>query len=434
MSYKTSNSESPVWFQNGFPYIWLPYTQMETEPSPVPVVGTDGTKIRLADGSKLIDGIASWWTACHGYNHPHIRTAVTKQLEKMPHIMFGGLVHEPGLVLAKRLTDILPEPLERVFFSESGSVSVEIGLKIAIQYWINKGKPRRNRIISFMGGYHGDTFGAMSVCDPEEGMHSLFKGTLIEQHVVPLPNSDEDFAKFHRFLEDNAEHCAAIIVEPLVQGAGGMRMHQSSVLQRIRQACDNFDLLLILDEIFTGFGRTGAMFAHRESEIIPDIITLSKALTGGTMALAATIASKQIFEAFLSTEADSALMHGPTYMANPLACAAANASLDLFDREPRKQQVINIEAHLEEHLGRAKNIQGVVDVRVKGAIGVIQLDGPMHLDWMRVQFLKRGVWIRPFRDIVYLTPALTIEDEDLQFLTRTMLEVVEEWSVMVQRK
>ena len=433
MSPKHKEADAPEWFQTGLPHVWLPYTQMQTSPLPTPVVGTDGTKIRLADGRELIDGIASWWTACHGYNHPYIRAAVAKQLETMPHVMFGGLVHEAGLRLAKRITELLPSSLDRVFFSESGSVAVEIALKMAIQFWINKGRPGRNRIISFLGGYHGDTFGAMSICDPEEGMHSLFKGVLIEQHILPLPSSEGELIEFERFLECNAGDCAAIIVEPLVQGAGGMRMHDSSVLQRIRKACDDWDLLLILDEIFTGFGRTGKMFAHQESGVIPDIITLSKALTGGTMALAATVASKNVFDAFLSNDSDGALMHGPTYMANPLACAAANASMDLFESEPRLQQVSLIEENLREYLDGAKEIPGVADIRIKGAIGVVQLNGPMHLDWMRTEFLSRGVWIRPFRDIVYLTPALTMEREEISYLVRSMIEVIEEWSVMTQK-
>ena len=433
MSPKHKEADAPEWFQTGLPHVWLPYTQMQTSPLPTPVVGTDGTKIRLANGRELIDGIASWWTACHGYNHPYIRAAVAKQLETMPHVMFGGLVHEAGLRSAKRITELLPSSLDRVFFSESGSVSVEIALKMAIQFWINKGRPGRNRIISFLGGYHGDTFGAMSICDPEEGMHSLFKGALIEQHILPLPSSEGELIEFERFLECNAGDCAAIIVEPLVQGAGGMRMHDSLVLQRIRKACDDWDLLLILDEIFTGFGRTGTMFAHQGSGVIPDIVTLSKALTGGTMALAATVASKNVFDAFLSNDSDGALMHGPTYMANPLACAAANASMDLFESEPRLQQVSLIEANLKEYLDGAKDIPGVADIRIKGAIGVVQLNGPMHLDWMGTEFLSRGVWIRPFRDIVYLTPALTMEREEISYLVRSMIEVIEEWSVMTQK-
>ena len=430
MSLKNTRSGTVEWFKKGFPHIWLPYTQMQTEPPPTPVVSADGTRIRLADGRELIDGIASWWTACHGYNHPHIREAVVKQLEVMPHMMFGGLVHEPALSLAERITKALHRSLDRVFFSESGSVSVEIALKMAIQFFINKGQPERNRIISFLGGYHGDTFAAMSVCDPEEGMHSLFKGVLPAQHVVPLPITESDFEQFKTFLRTHSDQCAAVIVEPLVQGAGGMRMYEAIVLRRLRAECDERGLLLIFDEIFTGFGRTGSMFAHEESGVVPDIMTLSKALTGGTMALAATVASEKVYQAFLSKDTDSALMHGPTYMANALACAAANASFDLFEWEPRLKQTAHIESQLEETLAPATEIPGVTDVRVKGAVGVVQLSGSMHLNWMRAKFLERGVWVRPFRDIIYLTPALNIQADDLSYLVDSVFKVLEEWSTL----
>ena len=279
MVLKNIKPESVEWFNRGFPHIWLPYTQMQTETPPAPVASANGTRIRLADGRELIDGIASWWTACHGYNHPHIRKEVVKQLEVMPHIMFGGLVHEPAFSLAQKITGALPGPLDRVFFSESGSVSVEIALKMAIQFFINKGQSERNKIISFLGGYHGDTFAAMSVCDPEEGMHSLFKGVLPEQHVVPLPITQSDFEQFQKFLSVHGDECAAVIVEPLVQGAGGMRIYETAVLRRLRAACDEWNLLLIFDEIFTGFGRTGSMFAQEESGVVPDITTLSKKLS-----------------------------------------------------------------------------------------------------------------------------------------------------------
>ena len=427
---KNIKPESVEWFKRGFPHIWLPYTQMQTETPPAPVVSANGTRIRLADGRELIDGIASWWTVCHGYNHPHIRQEVVKQLEVMPHIMFGGLVHEPALSLSERIAKSLPGSLNRVFFSESGSVSVEIALKMAMQFFINKGHPERNRIVSFLGGYHGDTFAAMSVCDPEEGMHSLFKGVLPEQHVVPLPITESDFKQFKKFLEVHGDQCAAVIVEPLVQGAGGMKIYETDVLRRLRAACDEWNLLLIFDEIFTGFGRTGSMFAQEESGVVPDITTVSKALTGGTMALAATVASEKVYEGFLSDDPDAALMHGPTYMANPLACAAANASFDLFEAEPRLEQANRIGSQLEESLAPAAEIPGVVDVRVKGAIGVVQLSGSMRLNWMRAKLLEKGVWVRPFRDIVYLTPALNIETEDLSYLVESVLKVVEEWSTL----
>ena len=424
----------PDWFTGGADHIWLPYTQMATAPPPLPVIATDGVRITLADGRELIDGIASWWTACHGYNHPHIRAAVADQLARMPHVMFGGLVNEPALRLAARLAGLLPEPLNRVFFSDSGSVAVEIALKMALQYWLNRGASGRHRFVAFHGAYHGDTFAAMSVCDPEEGMHSLFAGVLPAQHVVPLPRDEAGFATFDSFLSRAGGGCAAVILEPLVQSAGGMRFHGPDTVRGIRAACDRHGLLLIADEIMTGFGRTGTLFACERAAVVPDIVTLSKALTGGTMALAATVASDAVFEAFLAERADAALMHGPTYMANPLACAAANASLDLFERAPRLAQVRRIEDRLIGALEPARALPGVVDVRVKGAIGVIQLDDMSRIDWLKARFIEAGVWVRPFADIVYLTPALTIDDADLARLTDALLEVVRAWSATRERE
>ncbi len=419
---------TPDWFAEGERHIWLPYTQMATAPPPLPVAATEGTRIVLADGRELVDGIASWWTACHGYNHPHIRAAVADQLARMPHVMFGGLVNEPALRLARRLAGLLPDPLNRVFFSESGSVAVEIALKMALQYRLNQGERGRHRFVSFQGAYHGDTFAAMSVCDPEEGMHSLFAGALPEQHVVPLPRGEAGIAAFNAFLDAEGDSAAAVIIEPLVQGAGGMRFHEPETLQAVRTACDRHGLLLIADEIMTGFGRTGTLFACEQAGIVPDIVTLSKALTGGTMALAATVASDRVFEAFLSERADDALMHGPTFMANPLACAAANASLDLFEREPRLAQARAIERHLEAALEPARALPGVVDVRSRGAIGVIQLDDMSRIDWLKARFVDAGVWVRPFADIVYVTPALTIDEVDLTRLTDALIDVVTAWS------
>ncbi len=418
----------PDWFDAGFRHVWLPYTQMKTTPPPLPVVATDGVRIHLADGRVLVDGIASWWTACHGYNHPHIRAAVATQLETMPHVMFGGLSHEPALVLARRLASHLPDPLGRVFFSDSGSVAVEIALKMAVQWWLNRGEWQRHRFITFHGAYHGDTFVAMSVCDPDEGMHSLFKGVLPEQLIADLPRSEAEADAFDRFVARHADRCAAVIMEPVVQGAGGMVFHEPETIRWVREACDRHGLLLILDEIMTGFGRTGTLFACEQAGVVPDIITLSKALTGGTMALAATVATDAVFEGFLSEDADAALMHGPTFMANPLACAAANASLDLFEQEPRLAQARAIEQHLVRALEPCRGMAGVKDVRVKGAIGVVQLDEMSRLDWLKARFVEAGVWIRPFRDIVYLTPALTIEPDDLDHLTGAVVDVVGEWS------
>src|SRR5580704_11732930 len=325
-----------AWYAAGLDHVWLPYAQMKTTGPPLAAAATRGSRIVLADGRELIDGIASWWTACHGYNHPHIRAAIERQLGQMPHVMFGGMVHEPALTLARRLTALLaPADLDRVFFSDSGSVAVEVALKMAVQYWRNRGIRGRNRIVAFKGGYHGDTTGAMAVSDPDNDFHAAYRGVLPQQIVADLPVDDASTAALEKLLATHAEETAAIIVEPLVQGAGGMRFHDPAVLKTLRASAERYELLLILDEIFTGFLRTGTMFAFQEAGVVPDIITLSKALTGGTLPLAATVARKKIFDAFWSDDPAKALMHGPTFMANPLACAAANASLDLFEREPR---------------------------------------------------------------------------------------------------
>jgi adenosylmethionine-8-amino-7-oxononanoate aminotransferase len=429
MSFPPSNpliNNPPAWLVEGAQHLWLPYTQMQTTPMSLPVVKTDGVRLTLADGRELIDGTSSWWTAAHGYNHPHIREAVTAQLAKMPHVMLGGLAHEPALTLATRLAKLLPGDLDHVFFSESGSVSVEIAMKIAVQYWINKGVRGRTRFISFRGGYHGDTLAAMSVCDPDEGMHSLFKGAIAEQLITDLPTTPALDAAFDAFLEKHKGEVAAVMTEPLVQGAGGMIFHDAEVLRRLRRACDRHGVLLMLDEIFTGFARTGSMFASVEAGIVPDLMTLSKALTGGTMALAATIARGHVFEAFLGESAARALMHGPTYTGNPLACSAANASLDLFESEPRLEQVARIEAQLKRKLEPARALPGVSDVRVKGAIGVIELQAIGDLDRLKRRFIEEGVFIRPFGRIVYTTPPLVIGEADLARLTGAMVKITAE--------
>jgi adenosylmethionine-8-amino-7-oxononanoate aminotransferase len=415
-----SNSD---WYQTGLPHIWLPYTQMKTANPPLAAVRTQGTRITLADGTQLVDGIASWWTACHGYNHPHIRETVQCQLEKLPHVMLGGLVHEQALTLARRLCDLLPENLTRVFFSDSGSVAVEVAMKMAVQYWLNKGVRGRTKMLAFKGGYHGDTIAAMAVCDPEEGMHALFAGTLPQHHVIDLPRDEESIKAFDAFVERHAGDTAAILVEPLVQGAGGMLFHDPRVLQHLRKTADKYDLLLIFDEIFTGFGRTGPMFALEAAEIAPDIVTLGKGLTGGTLPLAATVASQKIFDAFWSDDPMHALMHGPTFMGNALACAAANASLDLFEREPRLLQSAEIGKAMGKQLGRCIGIKGVKDVRVKGAIGVVELENIENMNALKAALVAEGVWVRPFRNIVYLTPALTIDEADLRKLTDAIVKV-----------
>jgi adenosylmethionine-8-amino-7-oxononanoate aminotransferase len=396
---------------------------MKTTQTPLAIVGAKGARLKLADGRELIDGVASWWTVAHGYNHPHIREAVARQLETLPHVMLGGLAHEQAYTLANRLATMLPGDLNRVFFSDSGSVAVEVAMKMAIQYRINRGERGRTKVLSFRGGYHGDTFATMAICDPDEGMHSLFKGALAEQFVVDLPSDHLKTEALDRILDRHAKEIAAIVVEPLVQGAAGMKFHSTETLRRIADAARNHDMVLILDEIFTGFARTGTMFAMSQAGIVPDIVCLGKALTGGTLPLAATVASDRIFEGFLSDDPAAALMHGPTYMGNALACAAANASLDLFETEPRIAQAARIEAQLRRNLEPAREIPGVRDVRVKGAIGVIELEAP-NKDDLRRRFIEKGVWIRPFRNIVYTTPPLTITDDELRTVTSAMVDVV----------
>jgi adenosylmethionine-8-amino-7-oxononanoate aminotransferase len=422
----SKNSTPPDWYAGGIEHVWLPYAQMKTASPPLPVVRTQGSRIQLADGRELIDGVASWWTACHGYNQPHIRQAVERQLRDMPHVMFGGLAHEPAITLARRLSALLPGDLAHVFFSDSGSVAVEVAMKMAVQTWINRGVRGRRQFVAFKGGYHGDTTGAMAVSDTEDGMHALFAGLLPQHLIVDLPDSEERAAALDKFLSLRADSMAGIIVEPLVQGAGGMKFHEPAVLKHLRAAADKYDLLLIFDEIFTGFGRTGSMFACQAAGVAPDIITLSKALTGGTLGLAATIATKKVFEAFWSDDPAKALMHGPSYMANALACAAANASLDLFEREPRLSQVATISAGLLQGLAPCRNLRGVKDVRVKGAIGVVELQRISDLNALRARFVDEGVFVRPFGNVIYLTPAFTIDHDDLSQLTRTVARLVGE--------
>ncbi|MDP1733469.1 MAG: adenosylmethionine--8-amino-7-oxononanoate transaminase [Sulfuritalea sp.] len=414
------------WLTPGLDHIWLPYTQMANAPMPLPVVATEGVRIRLADGRELIDGISSWWTACHGYKHPRIRAAVERQLATLPHVMFAGLVHEPAARLAQRLAALLPGDLDRVFFTESGSVAVEVALKMAIQYWRNTGRPEKQRIVYFRHAYHGDTFATMALCDPEEGMHALFAGSMPDQMMAELPSDEAMRRAFDLLLETHGERLAAVIIEPLVQGAGGMKMHDAQTLAYVAEACARHEVLLIADEIMTGFGRSGRMFACEEANVVPDIICLSKALTGGTLPLAATVARRHVFDAFLSDDPSAALMHGPTYMANALACAAANASLDVFENEPRLAQVAAIEVQLREELAPCRQLAGVAEVRVKGAIGAVELTGNIDVDALRRRFAELGVWVRPFGKVVYLMPPFIISAEDLATLTAAVCKVLTE--------
>jgi len=414
----------PDWLSAGAPHVWRPYCQMKTARPPLPVVATRGSRLVLADGRELVDGLASWWTACHGYNHPHITDALRKQVETMPHVMFGGLAHEPAYRLAARLAKLLPGELDHVFFAESGSVSVEIAMKMALQFQINRGVKGRTKFLAFRGGYHGDTLATMTVCDPEEGMHSLFAGVMPNQVIADLPRDPDSEAALDALLAQRGHEIAAILIEPLVQGAGGMLLHPPGVLRTLRRLADKHGVLLIFDEIFTGFGRTGTLFAMQAAGIEPDIVTLSKALTGGTLPLSAAVASRKVFEAFWSDDAGAALMHGPTYMANPLACAAANASLDLFEDGRWAADVARVSAALAKGLEPCRTGKGVVDVRTLGAIGIVEFEAPVAVSDLCARFAELGVWIRPMGKLVYLTPAFMTPDADIALLTAAVRKVV----------
>ena len=414
----------PAWLTAGAPHVWRPYCQMKTARPPLPVVATRGSRLVLADGRELVDGLASWWTACHGYNHPHIADALREQIQSMPHVMFGGLAHEPAYRLASRLAKMLPGDLNHVFFAESGSVSVEIAMKMALQFQINRGVRGRTKFLAFRGGYHGDTLATMTVCDPEEGMHSLFTGVMPEQVIADLPRDAASAAALDALLTERGHEIAAILIEPLIQGAGGMLPHSPDVLRLLRRLADKHGVLLIFDEIFTGFGRTGTLFAMQAAGVEPDIVTLSKALTGGTLPLSAAVASRKVFEAFWSDDPGAALMHGPTYMANPLACAAANASLDLFEDGSWAADVARVSAALCAGLAPCRAGRGVADVRTLGAIGVVEFETPVAVSDLSARFAELGAWIRPMGKVVYLTPAFTTPDGDLDLLTAAVRNVV----------
>lgn len=421
------------WYAGGVEHLWLPYTQMKTAPAPTPVVATEGAYLELADGRKLLDGVSSWWTACHGYNHPHIGEAVRTQLERMPHVMLGGLVHEPACRLAQRLAQKLPGDLSKVFFSDSGSVSVEVALKMAMQYWINRGlvdeRASHKHFICFERGYHGDTLGTMAISDLDSGMHHVFKKALARHIKLPLPTTPEMEAVFREFIARHHHDLAGVILEPSVQGAGGMKFHEPSVLRFLRETCDDLDMLLIFDEIMTGFGRTGPMFACGGAGVVPDILTLSKALTGGTVPFAATIATLRVADTFYADDPDAALMHGPTYMANPLGATAANASLDLFETEPRLEQVVRIEKELAQGLAPARDLPGVADVRVRGALGIIEMAEPPDTGWLKQRFIEEGVFIRPFDNMIYVAPPFILTSEEVGRLTEAMVKVTTEYTL-----
>lgn len=417
---------NPPWLTSGFDHIWLPYTQMQGAPLPAPVVSAKGCTLTLADGQELIDGISSWWCMAHGYQHPYIIEAVEKQLHALPHVMFGGIAHEPAYSLAERLVSITPNGLERVFFSDSGSTAVEVAMKMALQYWRNQQYQQKDRFLCFTHGYHGDTFGAMSISDPARSMHKAFMHTVMHQFVVDIPTDEYAFSELDNLLSSVNKEVAAMVIEPLVQGAGGMYFHSPDILAELHRLAKKHGILFIADEIATGFGRTGHMFACNEADITPDIMCLGKALTGGTIGMGATLATDEIYTAFLSDKFEHALMHGPTFMANPLACAAAHASLDLFEREPRLKQVEAIEQQLIQQLTPYHALSGVKDIRVKGAIGVVELEEitpEMRIN-LRKQFIEYGCWIRPVENVIYLMPPLVITEQELRTLTQAIATVL----------
>ncbi len=413
-------------------HIWHPYTSAIDAPPVFPVVSAQGVRLELADGRQLIDGMASWWCAIHGYNHPVLNKALCAQTSNMSHVMFGGLTHSPAVELAELLVDLAPNSLNRVFFSDSGSVAVEVALKMAIQYWYSVGQPKKQKLVSLRNGYHGDTFGAMSVCDPETGMHHLFGDVLAKQLFAPAPEcgfaedcDDRHISTMADILLKHHREIAAVIVEPVVQGAGGMRFYSPQYLVKLRALCDSFDVLLIFDEIATGFGRTGKMFALEHAGVIPDILCLGKALTGGYMTLAATLCNDRISSGISQGE-PGAFMHGPTFMANPLACAVAKASIELLLCQPWQQTIERLHSELTEGLAPALELPNVVDVRTLGAIGVIELDKPVDMAVVQPMFVERGVWIRPFGKLVYTMPPYIMKTNDVTMLCRAMVNTVAE--------
>ena len=413
-------------------HIWHPYSPMHSDTPVYPVVSASGVRLKLADGRELIDGMASWWCAIHGYNHPVLNEAIRDQLDQMAHVMFGGLTHEPAIRLVEKLVSITPEPLTAVFLADSGSVSVEVAMKMAIQFWHAKGQVDKQRFVSLRHGYHGDTFAAMSVCDPDTGMHSLFSDVLTQQFFVDTPGCgfgntarQSDIDALESVLKQHHRSIAALILEPIVQGAGGMRFYSADYLANARRLCDQYEVLLIADEIATGFGRSGKLFACDHASISPDIMCIGKSLTGGYMTLAATLATDHIAST-IDGGSPGVFMHGPTFMANALACAVSLASIELFESSDCLSSVERINNGLTTGLAPCKALNQVADVRTLGAIGVVELTKPVDMKSITRQFIDEGVWVRPFGKLVYLMPPYVTSDEDLTRLCDAICRIIRE--------